>query len=66
MHYLHTASRRIIELLVSEGIGLLIIGKNPLWKQGVELGKRNNQQFVQIVRLVQPKPAEGRKAGKAR
>ena len=24
MHYLHTASRRIIDLLVSEGIGLLI------------------------------------------
>ena len=46
--YLHTASRRIIDLLVSEGIGTLVIGKNPLWKQDVQLGKRNNQQFVQI------------------
>ncbi len=46
--YLHTASRRIIDLLVSEGIGMLIIGKNPLWKQEVEMGKRNNQKFVQI------------------
>jgi putative transposase len=48
LHYLHTASRRIIDLLVEEGIGMLIIGKNPLWKQGVEMGKRNNQAFVQI------------------
>ena len=46
--YLHTASRRIIDLLVSEGIGMLIIGKNPLWKQEASMGKRNNQQFVQI------------------
>jgi putative transposase len=46
--YLHTASRRIIDLLISEGIGTLVIGKNPLWKQDVQLGKRNNQQFVQI------------------
>ncbi len=47
-HYLHTASRRIIDLLVAEGIGTLVIGKNRLWKQEVEMGKKNNQQFVQI------------------
>jgi putative transposase len=29
VHDLHTASRRIIDVLVQEGIGLLIIGKNP-------------------------------------
>jgi putative transposase len=46
--YLHTASRRIIDLLVREGIGTLVIGKNPLWKQEANMGKRNNQQFVQI------------------
>ncbi|HZT99532.1 MAG TPA: transposase [Ktedonobacteraceae bacterium] len=48
LHYLHTASRRIIELLVAEGIGTLIIGKNALWKQEVEMGRRNNQNFVQV------------------
>ena len=48
MHYLHTASRRIIDLLVEEGIGTLVIGKNPFWKQEVELGRKHNQQFVQI------------------
>jgi putative transposase len=47
-HYLHTASRRLIDLLVAEGIGTLIIGKNPLWKQEVTLGRRTNQQFVAI------------------
>lgn len=48
LYYLHTASRRIIELVVAEGIGTLIIGKNPLWKQGIELGRVTNQAFVQI------------------
>jgi len=27
---------------------VLVIGKNPLWKQDVNMGKRNNQQFVNI------------------
>src|SRR5260221_5368762 len=35
--YLHTASRRLIDLLVAEGIGTLCIGKNPLWKQEAHL-----------------------------
>src|SRR5205809_5520808 len=47
-HYLHTTSRRIIDLLVAEGIGTLVIGKNVNWKQEVNIGKRNNQNFVSI------------------
>jgi putative transposase len=47
-HYLHLASRRIINLLVQRRIGTLVVGLNPLWKQQVEMGKRQNQQFVQI------------------
>jgi putative transposase len=47
-HYLHTASRQIIDLLVKERISTPVIGKNPEWKQEVEMGKRNNQTFVQI------------------
>jgi putative transposase len=46
--YLHTASRRLIDVLVKEGIGTVVIGKNSLWKQEIEIGKRNNQAFVQI------------------
>jgi putative transposase len=47
-HDLHTASRRIIDLLVAEGIGTLVIGKNPLWKQEANMGRRNNQNFVSV------------------
>jgi putative transposase len=47
-HYLHTVSRRIIDLLVLEGIGTLVLGKNDGWKQEANLGKRTNQHFVQI------------------
>ncbi|HLG63840.1 MAG TPA: transposase [Ktedonosporobacter sp.] len=47
-HYLHTASKAIIDLMVKEGAGTLIIGKNPLWKQEVDNGRRNNQNFVNI------------------
>jgi len=44
-HYLHTASKRIVDFLVKEGAGTVIIGKNPLWKQETGMGKRNNQKF---------------------
>jgi putative transposase len=47
-HYLHTASKRIIDFLVKEGIGTVIIGKNPLWKQACSMGRKNNQNFVSI------------------
>lgn len=47
-HYMHTVSRRVIDLLVSEGIGTLVIGKNPGWKQETTMGKKNNQHFVQL------------------
>jgi putative transposase len=45
-HYLHTTSRAIIALLVQEGIGTLVVGKNPGRKQEAELGRVNNQHFV--------------------
>src|SRR6266436_2669528 len=47
-HYLHTASKRIVDFLVKEGAGTVIIGKNPLWKQETGMGKRNNQNFGAI------------------
>ena len=45
-HSLHTASRAIIALLVQEGIGTLVVGKNPGWKQAAEVGRVNHQHFV--------------------
>jgi IS605 OrfB family transposase len=47
-HYMHTASRRIIDLLQAHGIGTLVIGKNPAWKQESNMSKKNNQHFVQL------------------
>ena len=47
-HYLHAASKGIIDFLVEQGIGTIIVGKNPLWKQEAGMGKRNNQNFVAI------------------
>jgi len=47
-HYMHTTSKRIIDVLVKEGIGVLCIGKNDGWKQEANMGKRNNQQFCFI------------------
>ncbi|HKF36089.1 MAG TPA: transposase [Ktedonobacteraceae bacterium] len=54
-HYMHTVSHRIIDLIVKVGIGVLCIGKNDAWKQEAHLGKRTNQNFVQIphARLIQ-------------
>jgi putative transposase len=45
---LHRCSRLVINHLVQEGIGTLVIGKNEGWKQNVDMGKRNNQNFVSI------------------
>jgi putative transposase len=47
-HYLHASSKRIIDFLVSEQIGTLVIGKNPGWKQEANMSKKNNQHFVQL------------------
>jgi len=44
----HDREDLIADLLVEEGIGTLVIGLNKGWKQGVEMGRRNNQTFVQI------------------
>ena len=46
--YLHKSSRYIVNHLVSNNINTLIIGKNDGWKQEVNIGKRNNQNFVSI------------------
>jgi IS605 OrfB family transposase len=47
-YYLHTASRFIINQLVNQGAGHLIIGKNDNWKQKLNLGKKINQSFTNI------------------
>jgi IS605 OrfB family transposase len=47
-HEMHHASKLVIDICLKHGIGSIIIGKNDGWKQGVNIGKRNNQNFVSI------------------
>ncbi|MFX0211440.1 MAG: RNA-guided endonuclease InsQ/TnpB family protein, partial [Candidatus Hodarchaeota archaeon] len=46
--YFHKTSRETINECLDLMIDTLIIGYNALWKQNVNLGKRNNQTFVNI------------------
>ena len=46
-YYLHTASRFIINQLVSQNI-THFIGKNENWKQNINLGSKTNQNFTNI------------------
>lgn len=46
--YLHKASRILVNQLVSNDISTIVIGHNKEWKQDINIGKQNNQKFVQI------------------
>lgn len=46
--YLHKTSRYITDYLVSNQINTLVVGLNPGWKQGVKMGRKNNQNFCYI------------------
>ena len=46
--YLHKASRLLVNQLVSKGITTLVIGKNKNMKQDINIGRVNNQNFVQL------------------
>ncbi|WPF87622.1 transposase [Cyanobacterium aponinum AL20115] len=46
--YFHKVSSYLVNILLDSGIDTLVIGKNKNWKQKVELGKRNNQNFANI------------------
>lgn len=46
--YMHKASRSVVDLMVENKIGNCFIGHNDGWKQEVNIGKRNNQNFVSI------------------
>lgn len=48
LDYLHKSSRKIVNFLVSNNISTLVIGYNEEWKQNINIGKKNNQNFVSI------------------
>jgi IS605 OrfB family transposase len=47
-NYLHHASSVVVNYLKANKITILVVGKNDGWKQQIKIGKRNNQNFVQI------------------
>jgi putative transposase len=47
-NYLHNASSDIVEHLVNNDIGTVVVGKNKQWKTEANMGKRNNQNFINI------------------
>ena len=46
--FVHKASRMIVNQLVSNDIHTLVVGYNQGWKQDINIGRKNNQSFVQI------------------
>lgn len=47
-NYLHHTSRYIVDYCISNDIGTIIVGHNKEWKQEINIGRRNNQNFVNI------------------
>ena len=46
--YLHKSSRLLVNELIKSDISKLVIGHNKEWKQEINIGSVNNQNFVQI------------------
>lgn len=46
--YLHNASKIVVDYLVENEVGIFVIGNNKQWKTEINLGKINNQNFVNI------------------
>lgn len=46
--FFHKVSFHIVKTAMEKNIDTIVIGKNDGWKQKIDLGKRNNQNFVQV------------------
>lgn len=62
---IHKVSRYIIDFCKDNNIGSIVIGLNKGWKQNIDLGKRNNQKFVEIpfLRLIDKITYKGKLIG---
>ena len=45
---LHQASRAVIDHCIARGAGTIFVGYNVGWKHCINIGRRNNQNFVQV------------------
>jgi putative transposase len=46
--YVHKSTRLLVDTLKQNDISKVIIGKNDQWKTDINIGKKNNQNFVSI------------------
>ena len=46
--YMHKVSRKIVEYMEANSLNTLFAGKNVGWKDSINLGRTNNQNFVSI------------------
>lgn len=46
--FLNKTTHYVIKHCLANGIGKLVVGLNRGWKQNINIGKKNNQKFVQI------------------
>ena len=46
--YFHKTSRTIIGYCVDNELGTIVVGYNAGWKQHINIGRRNNQNFVTV------------------
>ncbi|WXG40291.1 MAG: transposase [Candidatus Freyarchaeum deiterrae] len=46
--FFHKLSRRIVDWCTEHDVGVIVVGYNRDWKQSLNLGRRTNQNFVQI------------------
>jgi putative transposase len=46
--YMHKATTYLVNLAVSMSANTIVIGRNKEWKQDINLGKVNNQNFVSV------------------
>ena len=46
--FFHKTSRKIVDYCIENDVGEIIVGYNSGWKQKVNLGKKNNQNFVSV------------------
>lgn len=46
--YMHKVSHTIVSYMEANNLNTLFVGKNTGWKEGINIGKTNNQNFVSI------------------
>ena len=46
--YMNKTARHIVNHCLTNQIGIMVVGYNPDWKRCINIGKANNQNFVQI------------------